>query len=262
MPDMNYGGFTEQAPANATTFVGLEGRSQKAGYRVIFPTLDMSRYLEISEEDILAAEELPAGQSPFGALGGTRLSVRAAAQVTTNRTSAGAQEMDDEFDLDIRLGASGWSTPDDVGAWSEPYAFAAPKGGGGAEGGPIQTNGACPPTVSPTCKTCVTCETCQTRCNQKTCETCATCKGENTCQTCQTKCEQHTCATCKGENTCQTCQTCNTQCGQNTCATCKGENTCQTCETRCQQKTCVTCQTCAEKGCPVHTQTCCKDTCF
>lgn len=234
MQDMIHGGFGEQPhiPANATTFVGLEGRSHKAGYRVIFPTLDMSRYLEIAEEDILAAEELPAEVSPFGALGGTRLSVREAARILTSRSNSGAQEVDDEFDLDIRLGASGWSAPADFYEGGYDAIYAAP--GNKPEGGPIKTNGACPPTITPTCKTCVTCDTCQTRCDQKTCETCATCKGDKTCQTCQTQCEQHTCATCKGENTCATC------------------------ETRCEQKTCVTCQTCAgQPGCIVHTQTCC-----
>jgi hypothetical protein len=30
----------------------------------------------------------------------------------------------------------------------------------------------------------------------------------------------------------------------------------------CQQATCAaTCHTCPDKGCPIHTQTCCKDTC-
>jgi hypothetical protein len=236
-----------------STFVGLQGHSQKTGYRVIFPTLDMGRYLEIAEEDILATEELSPAQSPFGALGGTRLSVRESARIMTSRAASGTQEVDDEFDLDIRLGASGWSMPG--GAPDE--GFYAPGYEGEEKQGAIKTNGACP---TDTCKTCVTCgatcatcagentcHTCQTRCNQHTCQTCQTCPGENTCQTC------------KGEATCQTCQTCNTQCQQNTCQTCKGEVTCQTCQTHCQQNTCgVTCHTCPDNGCVPKTETCCK----
>ena len=242
-----------------STFVGLQGHSQRAGYRVIFPTLDMGRYVEIAEADILATEELSPAHSPFGALGGTRVSVREAAPIMTNRAGSQILEVDDEFDLDIRLGASGWSSPGmHEGAGEAIYAPG--MEGEERQAKPIQTNGACP---TQTCKTCVTCA-----------NTCLTCKNEATCVTCQTKCDQHTCATCatckgeatcqtcKGEATCQTCQTCQTQCAQNTCATCKGEATCVTCETKCQQNTCgATCHTCVDKGCPIHTQTCCKDTC-
>jgi len=204
-----------------STFVGLQGHSRKAGYRVIFPTLDMGRYLEIAEADILETEELPPGDSPFGALGGTRVSVRETAPIMTSRAASPAREVDDEFDLDIRLGASGWSVP--PGMYAPDQAIYAP----GLEGEerlakPIQTNGACPTetrTVEATCHTCVTCETCAT---------------------CATQCEQATCQ-----------------------ATCKGEATCHTCATLCDQATCgVTCVTCPERGCPLHTQTCCKETCF
>src|ERR1017187_9439050 len=94
-----------------STFVGLPGHSQKAGYLVIFPTLDMGRYVEIAEADILETEELSPAHSPFGALGGTRVSVREAAPIMTNRAGSQIPEVDDEFDLDIRLGASGWSSP-------------------------------------------------------------------------------------------------------------------------------------------------------
>ncbi len=280
MLDMTRSGFAEQSPdplnttqipgglndtftqtlSGISTFVGLVGRSQKAGYRQIFPTLDMGRYIEIAEADILEMEELAPAHSPFGALGGTRLSVREDARILTNRAFSTA-EVDDEFDLDIRLGASGWSVPAHL---DEGAVYAA----GGEEGaGPkaIKTNGACPTETCRTCVTCAgenTCQTCHTCKGENTCQTCQTCKGENTCQTCNTQCEQNTCQTCKGEATCQTCQTCNTQCQQQTCQTCKGENTCQTCETQCKQNTCgATCHTCPDH-CVPKTQTCCKETCF
>ncbi len=40
-----------QTQNGVSTFVGLQGHSQKAGYRVIFPPLDMGRYVEIAEAD-------------------------------------------------------------------------------------------------------------------------------------------------------------------------------------------------------------------
>lgn len=243
-----------------STFVGLPGHSQKAGYLVIFPTLDMGRYVEIAEADILETEELSPAHSPFGALGGTRVSVREAARIMTSRTVSRTQEVDDEFDLDIRLGASGWSAPGMPGE----AIYAPGYDGEEKQAKPIVTNGQCP---TETCKTCVTCGgntcvTCHTCANDKTCVTCHTACQQHTCQTCQTCQGEATCQTCKGEATCQTCQTCHTQCQQNTCQTCKGEATCQTCETRCNQNTCgVTCHTCIDKGCIPPTQTCCKDTC-
>jgi hypothetical protein len=241
-----------------STYIGLRADSPKAGYRVIYPTLDMGRYLEIAEEDILATEDLSPAESPFGALGGTRVSVREKARIITSRAVSPAQDVDDEFDLDIRLGASGWSMPS-----SHPgEAMYAPGNEGEERQAAIKTNGACPPTGD-TCKTCVTC-------GAQTCETCHTCAAQNTCHTCETACAQHTCETCQtkcGQDTCQTCKadatcvTCKTQCEQATCATCKGDATCQTCETLCEQATCgVTCHTCPDKGCPIHTQTCCVDT--
>jgi hypothetical protein len=239
-----------------STYIGLQGYSQKAGYRVIFPTLDMGRYIEIAEEDILGTEDLSPADSPFGALGGTRVSVRETARIMTSRTASSIEDVDDEFDLDIRLGASGWSAPSPTPG----EAMYAPGNEGEERRAAIKTNGACPPTLD-TCKTCVTC-------GAKTCETCATCVGENTCHTCQTACEQHTCQTCKtcaGEATCQTCKgeaTCHTCAGEATCETCKGDATCQTCETRCGGHTCVTCITCPP-DCEPKTQTCCKPgTCY
>jgi len=253
MIDTELGGFQEaRPPFNATqifagpndglsqtyngvpTFVGLQGRSQKAGYRVIYPTLDMGRYLEIAEADILGTEELSPAHSPFGALGGTRISVREAAPILASRTVSPTPEVDDEFDLDIRLGASGWSAP----------LYAPGYEGEERQAKPIVTNGECPTQV---CHTVVTCETC------------ATCPGKATCETCET------CATCLGKATCATCETCATKCG--TCETCKGEATCATCATQCEaatcKATCATCHTCVPEGCLPHTgDTCCKTTCF
>jgi len=96
-----------QTQNGVSTFVGLQGHSSKAGYRVIFPTLDMGRYVEIAEADILETQDLSPSHSPFGALGGTRVSVREAARILTSRAVSPTPEVDDEFDLDIRLYAPG-----------------------------------------------------------------------------------------------------------------------------------------------------------
>ncbi len=150
-----------------STYIGLRGHSLKAGYRVIFPTLDMSRYLEIAEADILETEDLSPAASPFGALGGTRVSVRETARIVASQAVLPFEEVDGEFDLDIRLGASGWSMPSSVPG----EAVYAP----GYEG--EEKRAADPHT-------------------QGEHHTCHTCKHDATCHTCETQCEQATCVTC------------------------------------------------------------------
>jgi hypothetical protein len=221
-----------QPQTGLTSFVGLLGRSSRAGYWLLYLGLDMSRWVEIKEEDIVHSEPLAADQSPFGSLGGTRVIVKQNATVTTTQSVSRQQDAAaaaDEFDLDIQLGAAKPAIPiprTDVG---------------------LTCDDTCPRTQCDTCPRtqCNTCRTCQTHCGQNTCQ--------NTCQTCNTNCGtcpgntcNTQCGTCPG-NTCNTqcgtCpgNTCNTQCG--TCATCLtrcGQNTCP----RTQCDTCVTCRTC------------------
>ena len=225
-----------QTPTGITSFVGLLGRSPKQGFWLLYLTLDMTKSVEIQETDIIHSEQLPADQSPFGSLGGTRVFVKQDASVTTTQSVSrkhDASAAADEFDLDIQLGAAPQPpipiTRTDVG---------------------FTCDDTCPRTQCDTCPIthCATCRTCNTRCGQNTCA--ATCPNTcaNTCQTCNTNCG--TCGpTCP--NTCaNTCQTCHTNCG--TCPT----NTCATCFTRCQQNTCprtqcdtcITCHTCDTGG--------------
>ena len=70
-----------QTPTGLTSYVGLLGRSAKEGYWLLYLTLDMSRHVEIREDDIVHSEQLPPERSPFGSLGGTRVFVRKGAQV-------------------------------------------------------------------------------------------------------------------------------------------------------------------------------------
>jgi hypothetical protein len=228
-----------------TSYVGLLGRSAKAGYWQLFLSLDMSLSVEIKEEDIVSSEQLPPERSPFGSLGGTRVFVRKGAQITTTRVSSRTHQAGaaDEFDLDVRFGRGVVLQPKLPCEGTEGGTTCAAECGGGGTGDAqtcltcVSCGGSCRATCFDTCRTlCDTCpgDTCRT-CQGHTCVTCQTC---NTCATCQTRCNQATCATC---------QTCQTQCGQNTCATCQtqcGQNTCQTCRTdcgTCPGDTCVAC---------------------
>src|SRR6185295_5918803 len=75
-----------QPPTGLTSFVGLLGRSAKAGYWLLYLNLDMSLCVEIQEDDIVHSEQLPPDKSPFGSLGGTQCFVRKGAKLTTTRT--------------------------------------------------------------------------------------------------------------------------------------------------------------------------------
>jgi hypothetical protein len=221
-----------QTPAGLTSYVGLLGRSPKEGYWLLYLTLDMSRHVEIREDDIVHSEQLPPERSPFGSLGGTRVFVRKGAQVTSTQTVSRSHNAgEDDFDLDVQFGGASVVTPklpcEGTGGDTTCAAECGGQGTGDAQ----------------TCLTCVscqgsciaTCQSCHTICGG-TCDTCVTC------QTCKTQCNQATCHTCKTQcGTCATCQTCATHCG--TCQTQCNQATCHTCATQCQQHTCITCKT-------------------
>ena len=188
---------------SALPLTGLVRRSPSPGRWLIHPTLDMIRCLEIAESDIVDFEMLTAEQSPFGRIGGTRVLVKKNAEIQTNW--AASRLSDDEFDLDIQIGAAGGREPHDI-----------------CEGSDDGT-------------------TCDAPCSDG-CEQSAECGGSDDCGGISGKCPtgecpktHHTCptdcppATCKG-NTCV-----NTFCDQ---PSCQG-----TCETKCRQATC-TCETC------------------
>lgn len=231
-------------PGGLASYTGLLGRGSKEGHWLLYLNLDMSRCVEIRQEDVVHSEQLPPERSPFGSLGGTRVFVKKGAQVTTT-TSASVTHAagGDEFDLDIRLGAA-------------PRRLAFPNtfdtGCTGFE---------CPTGANETCLTCVSCggscratcfDTCRTLCDQQTCVSC-----DGTCDTCRTQCNQPTCQA--------TCRTCATQCNQATCATCQtqcNQATCATCRTQCNQATCRTCVTCGvDDTCHACTHVTCFNTC-
>jgi len=215
---------TAQTPTGVASFVGLLGRSPKPGYWLLYLSMDMSRTVEIAEDDIVHSEQLTSDQSPFGSLGGTRVFVKQDAQVTKSQTSSQTQDASaaaaDEFELDIRLGGAG--AP--VGALQIPTRTC-PDGTGPC--------GTCDGTCEGTCLKQHTCaRTCNTQCNQHTCVD--TQCNQNTCV--NTQCNQQTCVNTQcNQNTCVNTQcdqkTCGfTYCGQHTCKTCPGpDNTCKTC---------------------------------
>jgi len=222
----------DQPPSGVTSFTGLLGRSSREGHWLLYLGLDMSSHVEINEKDIVHSEQLPPDQSPFGSLGGTRVWVRRDAQITVTQCSSQTQDASaaaDEFDLDIRLGATA--------ARQRPIL---PNTKIGALG---------------------TCETCRTQCDTCPNTLCDTLCNQATCQTCRTQCGQNTCgATCAGTcQTCNTCFTCRNTC--NTCLTCGNtcQNTCFTCNT-CQVTQCNTCNPTCAPTCPDTCRTVC-DTC-
>jgi hypothetical protein len=208
-------------------FDGFAGRSDRPGYRRLYLSLSLDRYLEVRAEDVVAEEQIAAADPPMQGLDSTRWHVRRDASVEYVR-SVTPRPLD-EFDLDVRLGSQAQTLPD----------------GGGTQI-TICRGHTCVDIY--TCDDSDTCNTCQTRCHQQTCQTCQTCftncdqnTCQNTCNTCQTNCNQNTC-----QNTCQTCLT---NCQQDTCNTCNTncqQATCDTCHTRCEQWTCPTSHTCPD----------------
>jgi hypothetical protein len=237
--------LTEGELRGVATFSGLLGKSSKAGYWLLYLDLGMTRSVECREEDIVHSEKLPPEQSPFGSLGGTRIYLKKGAEVTTTRTVSQTHKagVEDEFDLDIRLGAAGLAPLQCVGTASGTTCAAECGSPATGFGNTCFTCVSCGDTCFRTCNTCrtdcgLTCDTCAA-----TCTTCRTQCGQATCQTCQTKCQQATC---------RTCQTCQTQCGQATCQTCRtkcGQATCQTCRTACDTCPDDTCQACTHVTC-------------
>ena len=138
--------------------------------------------------------------------------------------------VEDEFDLDIRLGQSGGlglvGLPGRIAPGVRPYRM---------------DYGEADESQAPTCY-----NTCGNTCGNTCADTCSTCRGY-TCETCDYTCANTCGNTCRGY-TCETCSyTCGNTCG-NTCGdTCKVTcgNTCFTCATQCATR----CDTCPETQC-------------
>ncbi len=197
-----------QPAERVTELTGLPGDSDRSGYQRLYLTTKLDYYAEFLVRDIVNTEAVPADQSRSSRLDTTRVSVRRDATITY--TWSKSPQPVDEFDLDVRLGATAPVIGPALLRATVPDCSV--------------LDGCPPPPTLDTCPTrCdqVTCATCATRCHQATCvNTCATCAGENTCATCagQNTCANtcDTCATCAGQNTCVSCAY--TYCAQNTCA--------------------------------------------
>jgi hypothetical protein len=73
------------ARAHATVVSGYVGASGREGYVRLYLTTDLSRHVEVAEDDILHSEELSAEYAPFGA---TALWVRRGTRLTQTRVDA------------------------------------------------------------------------------------------------------------------------------------------------------------------------------
>ena len=228
-----------QPPTGVTSFVGLLGRGAKEGSWLLYLSLDMSRCIEVSAEDVVHSEPLAPERSPFGSLGGTRLFVKKDAKVVTTQSTSrtrDAQQAADEFDLDIRLGArrsaAGYllrhreqhdlrgsmrrarapatRTPASRASAVATRAFAraATRAERSAIRPPVarvpgRTRAGTPP-VTPARRAAI-----NRHAGRRRVSTCRTNCG--TCETCQTQCGQRTCQTCRTDcGTCpsDTCQAC------------------------------------------------------
>ena len=242
-------------PADVVILEGLAGKSDREGWGRLYFNRTLTYYAEFRREDIVFTEAIPPEQGPMVGLKATRVGIKKDAVIEYTRTTRAAVQ--DEFDLDVRLGAAApraaqpnipntnFDCPITIGIEcpTQPFGCVTDQ----TCGCPTQQRTECfgrtcvgPCVTDDTCRTdcdqatCGTCRTCQTRCNQPTCRA--------TCNTCQTRCNQPTCQA--------TCNTCQTQCNQ---------NTCQTCRTNCNQQTCDTCRTDCFGICPTdnpHVFTC------
>ncbi len=212
-----------EVPEGVKIYVGLLRESPSdADLYLVYLGLDMRSCLHVEKKDVLHWEDLPQDKSPFGTLGGTRIYVRRGAKIKVVTTSTMTLEAgtDDEFDLDIRLGArrsfaasaAGDLTIPDTGCGA--VCDALPPFTGelilesafpcvatqGLCGVTQVTCGGCPPPTQGG-KTCgVNCHITQSL----TCITrCGACQTGGTCATCQT-----------GRTNCVAVNTYNAQCGQ------------------------------------------------
>jgi len=236
-------------PSDVVILEGLAGKSDREGWGRLYFNRTLTYYAEFRREDIVFTEAIPPEQGPMVGLKATRVGIKKDAVIEYTRTTRAMVQ--DEFDLDVRLGA------------------AAPRQA--AQPNIPNSNFDCPITIGIECPTqpcgCVTDQTCGCQTQQRTECFGRTCVGPCiTDDTCRTDCDQATCATCRtcqtrcNQPTCQaTCNTCQTRCNQPTCqATCNtcqtqcNQNTCQTCRTNCNQQTCDTCRTDCFGICPTN----------
>jgi|SwirhisoilCB3_FD_contig_71_461167_length_924_multi_1_in_0_out_0_1 hypothetical protein len=236
-------------PSDVVILEGLAGKSDREGWGRLYFNRTLTYYAEFRREDIVFTEAIPPEQGPMVGLKATRVGIKKDAVIEYTRTTRATVQ--DEFDLDVRLGAaaprqaaqpnipnSNFDCPITIGIEcpTQPFGCVTDQ----TCGCQTQQRTECfgrtcvgPCITDDTCRTdcdqatCATCRTCQTRCNQPTCRA--------TCNTCQTRCNQPTCQA--------TCNTCQTQCNQ---------NTCQTCRTNCNQQTCDTCRTDCFGICPTN----------
>jgi len=226
-----------QPARRVVVLVGLPGNSDRSGFQRLYLSTKLDYFAEFPDSDIVSTEAVPAADSPFSGYDATRVSI--GRDATIHYVRVRSPQPVDEFDLDLRLGAS-------VATTALPIISPA----NGCTDACRTLDNTCPLTACGTCHThCGTCAaTCPNTCGPgATCQAAATCVGHGTCMPTQcvagpndlhnpcvyTNNQGNTCNTCAA-----TCQTCFTACNQATCA-----------NTQCHQATCATCAqaaTCAQ----------------
>ena len=190
---------------------GLPGDSDQPDLQRLYLTAKLNYYAEFPVSAILSAETVPADQSPIAGQEATQVSI--SRDATIRYVTETSSQPIDEFDLDVRLGASGAAT-------------AAPALG-------TIIDAIC---LTPGCTNACT-ATCL---GHATCHAGATCAGHGTCVATQcvagpndvhntcvyTNNHGNTCVTCAPFTACNQATCANTQCQQATCRTCAQVHTC------------------------------------
>ncbi len=170
-------------PSDTVILEGLAGKSDREGWARLYFNRTLTYYAEFRREDIVFTEAIPPEQAPMVGLKATRVGIKKDAVIEYTRTTRATVQ--DEFDLDVQLGAA----PRRAAQPNIPDSFFD-----------------CPATIGPECPTqpfgCATDQTCgcgtqRTQCFCPTDNTCRTDCGQATCDTCRTQCGQATCVTCQ-----------------------------------------------------------------
>jgi len=77
-----------QPPPPTVTLVGLLGRSPKEGYWRLYLTMELNRYAEFKQEDVLRSAKIPRMEPPFMGLQGTIVWLKRDAEIEYTRTES------------------------------------------------------------------------------------------------------------------------------------------------------------------------------
>jgi len=91
-------------PSDVVILEGLAGKSDREGWGRLYFNRTLTYYAEFRREDIVFTEAIPPEQGPMVGLKATRVGIKKDAVIEYTRTTRAMVQ--DEFDLDVRLGAA------------------------------------------------------------------------------------------------------------------------------------------------------------